>query len=144
MTDMITTLQNAVTAITDNIGLDSVSNYVRNSFQNIRDSINDLGGPIEAQMDFVRQFNEYVRDIGMQNQQLMQQYGFSNASSTRTMSTTIEKAAITISKATATVNKADLGEFAHGTMNDYSGAQFETVVRSGGRTQRMSPTVVND
>jgi hypothetical protein len=29
-------------------------------------------------------------------------------------------------------------------MNDYSGAQFETVVRSGGRTQRMSPTVVND
>ena len=37
-----------------------------------------------------------------------------------------------------------LGEFAHGTMNDYSGAQFETAVRSGGRTQRMSPTVVND
>jgi hypothetical protein len=29
-------------------------------------------------------------------------------------------------------------------MNDYSGAQFETAVRSGGRTQRMSPTVVND
>jgi hypothetical protein len=37
-----------------------------------------------------------------------------------------------------------LGEFAHGTMNDYSGAQIETAVRSGGRTQRMSPTVVND
>ena len=37
-----------------------------------------------------------------------------------------------------------LGEFAHGTMNDYSAAQIETVVRSGGRTQRMSPTVVND
>jgi hypothetical protein len=117
MTDMITTLQNAVTAITDNIGLDSVSNYVRNSFQNIRDSINDLGGPIEAQMDFVRQFNEYVRDIGMQNQQLMQQYGFSNASSTRAMSATIERAATTISKATATVNKADLGEFAQNLSN---------------------------
>lgn len=37
-----------------------------------------------------------------------------------------------------------LGEFAHGTMNDYSAAKIETVARSGGRTQRMSPTVVND
>ena len=37
-----------------------------------------------------------------------------------------------------------LGEFAHGTMNDYSGAKIETAVRSGGRTERMSPTVVND
>ena len=37
-----------------------------------------------------------------------------------------------------------LGEFAHGTMNDYSAAQIETVAHSGGRTQRQSPTVVND
>ena len=37
-----------------------------------------------------------------------------------------------------------LGEFAHGTMNDYSAAKIETVARSGGRTQRMSATVVND
>ena len=37
-----------------------------------------------------------------------------------------------------------LGEFAHGTMNDYSAAQIETVARSGGRAQRVSPTVVND
>ena len=37
-----------------------------------------------------------------------------------------------------------LGEFAHGTMNDYSAAQIETVARSGGRTQRQSATVVND
>lgn len=37
-----------------------------------------------------------------------------------------------------------LGEFAHGTMNDYSAAQFETVSRSGGRTQRLNATVVND
>jgi len=37
-----------------------------------------------------------------------------------------------------------LGEFAHGTMNDYSAAQIEVVSRSGGRTQRMNPTVVND
>jgi hypothetical protein len=37
-----------------------------------------------------------------------------------------------------------LGEFAHGTMNDYSAAQVETVVRSGGRTQRPNATVVND
>jgi hypothetical protein len=37
-----------------------------------------------------------------------------------------------------------LGEFAHGPMNDYSGAKIETAVRSGGRTERMSPTVVND
>jgi hypothetical protein len=29
-------------------------------------------------------------------------------------------------------------------MNDYSAAQIETVARSGGRTQRQSPTVVND
>ena len=37
-----------------------------------------------------------------------------------------------------------LGEFAHGTMNDYSAAQIETVARSGGRQQRQSATVVND
>ena len=37
-----------------------------------------------------------------------------------------------------------LGEFAHGTMNDYSAAKIETVARSGGRSQRQSATVVND
>lgn len=37
-----------------------------------------------------------------------------------------------------------LGEFAHGTMNDYSAQVIETVVRSGGRSQRQSATVVND
>lgn len=37
-----------------------------------------------------------------------------------------------------------LGEFAHGTMNDYSAAKIETVARSGGRQQRQAPTVVND
>jgi hypothetical protein len=37
-----------------------------------------------------------------------------------------------------------LGELAHGTMNDYSAAKIETVARSGGRSQRMSPTVVTD
>ena len=37
-----------------------------------------------------------------------------------------------------------LGEFAHGTYNDYSAQTIETVVRSGGRTQRQSATVVND
>ena len=37
-----------------------------------------------------------------------------------------------------------LGEFAHGTHNDYAAQTIETVVRSGGRTQRTSATVVND
>jgi hypothetical protein len=37
-----------------------------------------------------------------------------------------------------------LGEFAHGTMNDYSAATIETAVRSGGKTARQSATVVND
>jgi hypothetical protein len=37
-----------------------------------------------------------------------------------------------------------LGEFAHGSFTDYAEQTVETVVRSGGRTQRMSPTVVND
>ena len=37
-----------------------------------------------------------------------------------------------------------LGEFAHGTHNDYAAQTIETVVRSGGRTQRQSATVVND
>lgn len=37
-----------------------------------------------------------------------------------------------------------LGEFAHGTYTNYSEQQIETAVRSGGRAQRMSPTVVND
>jgi hypothetical protein len=37
-----------------------------------------------------------------------------------------------------------LGEFAHGTMNDYSAQVIETKVVSGGRSQRQSATVVND
>ena len=37
-----------------------------------------------------------------------------------------------------------LGEFAHGTYGDNSAAKIETVARSGGRTQRMSATVIND
>ncbi|NBT46650.1 MAG: hypothetical protein EBT07_02355 [Actinobacteria bacterium] len=37
-----------------------------------------------------------------------------------------------------------LGEFAHGSFTDYAEQKFEEVIRSGGRTQRMSPTVVND
>ena len=37
-----------------------------------------------------------------------------------------------------------LGEFAHGPHNDYAAQTIETVVRSGGRTQRTSATVVND
>ena len=37
-----------------------------------------------------------------------------------------------------------LGEFAHGTYNDYSAAKIESKVVSGGRQQRQSATVVND
>lgn len=37
-----------------------------------------------------------------------------------------------------------LGEFAHGTMNDYSAATIETAVRSGGKSARQSATVIND
>lgn len=37
-----------------------------------------------------------------------------------------------------------LGEFAHGTYTDRSEQKIESVVRSGGRTQRVAPTVVND
>ena len=37
-----------------------------------------------------------------------------------------------------------LGEFAHGTNTDYSSQQIETAVRSGGRQQRQSATVIND
>lgn len=37
-----------------------------------------------------------------------------------------------------------LGEFAHGTYTDRAEQMIETVVRSGGRTQRPAPTVVND
>ena len=37
-----------------------------------------------------------------------------------------------------------LGEFAHGTMNDYAAQVIETKVVSGGRSQRQSATVVND
>lgn len=37
-----------------------------------------------------------------------------------------------------------LGEFAHGTMADRAAQVIETVARSGGRTQRLNPTVVND
>lgn len=37
-----------------------------------------------------------------------------------------------------------LGEFAHGSFSNYAEQTFETVARSGARTQRMNPTVVND
>jgi len=37
-----------------------------------------------------------------------------------------------------------LGEFAHGSFTDYAEQRIETAVRSGGRTQRLSPTVVQD
>ena len=37
-----------------------------------------------------------------------------------------------------------LGEFAHGSFTNYAEQTVETVVRSGARTQRLNPTVVND
>ena len=37
-----------------------------------------------------------------------------------------------------------LGEFAHGSFTNYAEQTHEMVVRSGGRTMRMNPTVVND
>jgi len=37
-----------------------------------------------------------------------------------------------------------LGEFAHGSFTNYAEQTVEVVVRSGARTMRMNPTVVND
>jgi hypothetical protein len=37
-----------------------------------------------------------------------------------------------------------LGEFAHGSFTNYAEQTVEVVARSGGRTMRMNPTVVND
>ena len=37
-----------------------------------------------------------------------------------------------------------LQEFSHGSYTDYAEQIVEVAVRSGGRTQRVSPTVVND
>ena len=37
-----------------------------------------------------------------------------------------------------------LGEFAHGSFTNYAEQTVETVVRSGARTARLNPTVVND
>jgi len=37
-----------------------------------------------------------------------------------------------------------LGEFAHGSFTNYAEQTHEMVVRSGARTMRMNPTVVND
>jgi hypothetical protein len=37
-----------------------------------------------------------------------------------------------------------LSEFSHGSFTDYAEQKVEVVARSGGRTQRVSPTVVND
>lgn len=37
-----------------------------------------------------------------------------------------------------------LNEFSHGSYTDYAEQTVEVVARSGGRTQRVSPTVVND
>ena len=37
-----------------------------------------------------------------------------------------------------------LGEFAHGSFTNYAEQTHEMVVRSGARTQRLNPTVVND
>jgi hypothetical protein len=37
-----------------------------------------------------------------------------------------------------------LGEFAHGSFNDYAALKYEMVDRSGGRYERTSPAVVDD
>jgi hypothetical protein len=37
-----------------------------------------------------------------------------------------------------------LGEFAHGSFTDYAEQKIEVKAVSGGRTQRLNPTVVND
>jgi len=37
-----------------------------------------------------------------------------------------------------------LGEFAHGSFTNYAEQTHEQVTRSGARTQRLNPTVVND
>lgn len=37
-----------------------------------------------------------------------------------------------------------LGEFAHGSFTDNAEQKVEVVARTGGRTQRVAPTVVND
>jgi hypothetical protein len=37
-----------------------------------------------------------------------------------------------------------LSEFSHGSFTDYAEQKVEVVARSGGRTQRVAPTVVND
>ena len=37
-----------------------------------------------------------------------------------------------------------LAEFSHGSFTDYAEQTVEVVARTGGRTQRVSPTVVND
>jgi hypothetical protein len=37
-----------------------------------------------------------------------------------------------------------LGEFAHGSFTNYAEQTHEMVVRTGGRTARLNPTVVND
>jgi len=37
-----------------------------------------------------------------------------------------------------------LSEFSHGSFGDHAENTFETVVRSGGKTARLNPTVVND
>lgn len=110
--DMVTTLQNAITSITDSMGLSPVSDYVRRTFQIIRDSINGLGGPIQQQVDWLRQFNDYIRETGQQSQQLLTQFGFSNAGATRAVTTSIANSAQTIARATSVVNDSDLGQFA--------------------------------
>jgi hypothetical protein len=37
-----------------------------------------------------------------------------------------------------------LGEFAHGSFSNYAEQTVEVVARSGARTMRLNPTVVND
>ncbi len=37
-----------------------------------------------------------------------------------------------------------LSEFAHGSFNDYAAVRYEHEYRSGGRQERMAPTVVTD
>lgn len=37
-----------------------------------------------------------------------------------------------------------LGEFAHGSFNDYAAIKYEQVDRSGGRYQRINPSAVDD
>jgi tape measure domain-containing protein len=112
LTDMVTVIQNAITSITDNTwGLSGVSDSVRATFQNMRDSINNIGGSLEGQMNAVSNWMENMNQVEQMTADLIRNNGRIVSYGIQQNNRAIQETAKTVEYAASKVNEADLDEF---------------------------------